>query len=220
MKKLALLLLVIVLAATYAVPAGADEIDYSYIKDHPDVFELDINEEGNAFISLDFGKPGFTHKNSVENYVSLFYSDIIVVDYYSASPAAYWRLWIGYSAAKSLGITGITFRYGDSEYYFKVAEDVEVMKDDDIVIEEFPIVMGSDNLAFWMPLILDLENAENYDAVEQMDLTAILHGAIDDVEFKVSADTLVNIYFMGEAIINMIGGDAVLATAGTPVTVK
>ena len=77
--------------------------------------------------------------------------------------------------------------------------------------------MGSSNYDFWLDLLIDMENAEDYAELETFNLVATLHGAQEDVEFVVPADALVDLYFMGEAIINMIGAEGLMSTEGTPV---
>ena len=104
MKKLALLLALVLLVSVISFPASADTIDYSFIEENADVYELEVEDNGNAFISMSLGKNEFEHKNLVEGYVSLIYSDIIVVDYNSSDPFPFWRLWIEYTADTFLGI--------------------------------------------------------------------------------------------------------------------
>ena len=140
-RLIALLMAVLLLAMICITPACADsKVDYSYIKSNPDAFDFEINDEGNAFVSMAVANPQFTHKNSPEGYSSLFYSDIIVIDYYK-SPILRWRIWIDYCAKKSLGITSATFSYKGTDYIFDLTGDVSSTKYDGFVVEDFPIIL-------------------------------------------------------------------------------
>ena len=148
--------LFILVACLSAIPAFATtDIDYSYIKENSDIYSFDINDDGNALIDLNYSKPVFTHENSLEDYYSFIYSDIIVTDYYK-SPHATWRIWIYYVAAKSIGISSVSFTMGDTEYIFDV--DTQFVRTDDYVLEAVPIVCGLDNIVFLLDLLNEINN--------------------------------------------------------------
>lgn len=210
--------LVILTTCTFVVPASAAaSIDYSYIKSQSDLYTFDVNDSGSAFIDVDIIRPSFTHKNSPEGYDSIIYSDIIILDYYT-SPEAVWRLWIDYAAKKNLGISSVTFQYLDAEYTFDVASNVKTTRNDNVVTESFPIVLGSENFAFWFLLQLELERCKSYSDMEKIHIPVTLHGAIDDVTFEMPTDGLVDLYFLGEAMINMVQIEGILGTEGTKMT--
>ena len=191
------------------------QIDYSVINERPDVYDLDLDDEGeNAYISVKLDKSHFRHKNSPEEVDSLFYSDIIIIDYYS-SPRAIWRLWVDYTAKSTLGITSATFTLDDTDYTFDVASSVGVTKYDDFILEDFGIVIGSNNSSFWSTLLLKLIECEDYAAIEKINIPVVLHGAMDDVSFVIPADALVTIYFIGDAMLEMVGIDGIIETDGT-----
>ena len=88
--------------------------DYSYIKNANQFYSMNINDDGNAFISSKHGLVDlkFDHKYALEEYPSYVYSDIIVIDYYGdADPV--WRIWINYNAKNSLGITSVSITLPD-----------------------------------------------------------------------------------------------------------
>lgn len=76
--------------------AYADTLDLSVLKDNK-LINVDINNDGNAFVESVIGHTSFTHENAIEDYLSYVYSDIIIGDYYSSSPVALWRFWVSYS---------------------------------------------------------------------------------------------------------------------------
>ena len=203
----------------FAVPSNAMTIDYSIIKEYSDVLSFDIDSDGCAYISYAWDKPTFTHKNSPIGYNSLFYSDIIVVDYYN-SPRAACRIWINYTAPKSLGITSATFHLNGTDYTFNIARDTSISRYDDFSSEEFGIVLGSENALFWLDLMLILFEVEDADELYDITIPVTLHGAIDDVSFNIPEDGIFNLLVMLGAINSMIGVDGMMENYGDTVTIS
>ena len=220
MKKLALLFTMILLVSIFVAPASALTIDYSYIDESQEgLYEIEV-EDGIKFIGIADGNIPFEHENLAEGYNSFIYSDISVEDYDTEDAFPYWRTWIAYTSGSPLGITGITFRYKDQEYYFDVAQDVTMNIYSDVLLEDFPLVWGGNNREFWLDLLIDLENAVDYEDMLKITVTATLHGEKGDIDFTVPSSALVCFFFTGEAYLNMVEGEVVIGTEGTPVTVK
>ena len=218
MKRFLSVLTVLVLLL-FALPSqGAAQIDYSFIKEYSDFFSFDIDEDGNAFISSNFDAPVFTHKNLPFGYNSLFYTDILVADYYS-TPRAVWRIWIAYTAEKSLGITTATFRLNNTDYTFDIADGVTTTRyDSAVVVEEFPVVLGSENYQFWMDLLQEFSYCDNYEDLSQINIPVTLHGAIEDVTFYIPSDGIMELFVFSGAMVDMVGYDGIIETYGSPVT--
>ena len=164
-------------------------------------------------------KPSFTHKNSPTNYASLFYTDIIVTDYYTA-PKATWRIWIAYTAAKSLGITSATIHLNGTDYTFDIGNSMTATHYDDFVAEEFPIVIGSENYHFWASLLLKLTSYNTIDELYDINIPVTLHGAVENINFCIPSDAIVDLTLIGKAIFTMVGYDGIMKTYGSPVNIS
>ena len=219
MKRFLSVLTVLVLLL-FALPSqGAAQIDYSFIKEYSDFFSFDIDEDGNAFISSNFDAPVFTHKNLPLGYNSLFYTDILVADYYS-TPRAVWRIWIAYTAAKSLGITSATIHLNGTDYTFDIGNSMTATHYDDFVAEEFPIVIGSENYHFWASLLLELTSYNNINELYAINIPVTLHGAVENINFYIPSDAIVDLTLIGKAIFTMVGYDGIMKTYGSPVNIS
>ena len=221
MKRIAVFLTVLVMLGTGAASAFAAEgLDYSFIESNPDTFVLEADDSGTAFVSAKFDMPSFRHAHSPEGYSSLFYSDIIIINY-NTEPVPIWRMWIASTSAEELGITGVTLTLPDSKATFSVKEDVTASQmDEGVVLEQFPIFVGSGNAAFWIWLMMKLEECQSYEDFQKVEMKGTLHTAAGDVEFDVPTDALVNIFFMGEAMLNMTDLETMLAIGGTEAEVE
>ena len=205
--------------ALLSIGAFADTLDLSVLKDNK-LIDVEINNDGNAFIESIIGHTNFTHENSIEDYPSYVYSDIIIGDYYSADPITFWRLWISYSAAKYLGITSITLSLDDSEYTFTNVGNKDHMTDYGTNVRENPhITFGGNNLSFWLALLLKWEGLEDKTEMFDMSMKMTLHGTTKDITVDVPGYAMADLAVLGELYLSMAGMETLLDVDGNEVSV-
>ncbi|MBQ7454863.1 MAG: hypothetical protein IJS53_00350 [Clostridia bacterium] len=216
MKRIAAFILALtLLTGALALTASAGELDYSYIEQYSDAFGIEVDDAGDAFIYLNYNYPTFRHEYSPEQYSSLMYSDILVLYYYSdAIPV--WRIWIETLSEVTLGITAVSFELDGVVYTFDMADSVVADTLYGYDYEQCAIVMGAVNCEFWLNLMARLEELGSLDAFETVQIPVTLHGAAGDLTFDMPTDSLIFIYFMGEAMVNLGDIDCMYAVNGSP----
>lgn len=218
MKRICLLVLVAVLLMSSITAATAATVDLSVLKGN-ELLDVDIDNEGNAFVESIIGHTTFTHPKSIDDYPSWVYSDIIIGDYYSSEPVALWRFWVSYSAAKYLGITSMTIVLDGTKYTFNNVGSKENMNDYGTNVRENPhINFGSDNLDFWLALLLKWESLENKTEMFDMSMQIILHGTTEDVTVDIDGFAMVDLCTLGEIYISMVGIEGLMDYEGTSMT--
>lgn len=231
MKKLVCIILIFSLLMTSI--AFADDLDYSYIKACNDVYTIDINDDGNAFITPAVGTDDLkiVHKYSLDDHPSFIYSDIIVLDYYG-DPTPVWRIWINYVARHNLGISSVTINLpkfdinsnaitdGIRSYTFTGIGGKDQIESHDGYISETPcIVMGSNNMLFWAELIMIYESLSNFDQLLEFTIPITLHGTIEDVETEISGMVNADLWLAAEAAYHL-NMNSLLEEEGTKMTAK
>ena len=217
MKRMIAFLFLLTLLVCFSLPAFA-KIDLTPIRNRSDLYRIDVNDNGHAFIMTKLGLNDriFSHKYSLEENPSYCYSDIVIMDYFDENPAAAWRLCFDYSAASYLGITSITITMDDVEYTFTGVGGKERMFSHDSYITEKPnIVFGSENDDFWRTLMLKCLGLGDGDAILNMSLPVVLHGT-EDVETELDGAAILDMNLMGMALIDMTGEGQIVNLDGTP----
>ncbi|MBR0513054.1 MAG: hypothetical protein IJK06_02245 [Clostridia bacterium] len=154
------------------------------------------------------------------DYPSGVYSDIIIGDYYSSSPVAFWRFWVSYSAAKYLGITSFTIIMDGNEYTFKNVGNKDHMTDYGTNVRENPhITFGSNNLSFWLALLLKWEGLEDKTEMFDMSMQMILHGTTKDLTVDIPGYAMADMAVLGEVYLSMAGMEALMGEEGSEMTV-
>ncbi len=218
MKRLVALIVGIVTICTSCL-AFADNLDLSVLKNN-NLIDVDISNEGNAFVESIIGHTPFTHEGNLEDYPSGVYSDIIIGDYYSSSPVAFWRFWVSYSATKYLGITSFTIIMDGNEYTFKNVGNKDHMTDYGTNVRENPhITFGKNNMTFWLALLLKWEGLEDKTEMFDMSMQMILHGTTKDITVEVPGYAMADMAVLGELYLSMGGIEALMDEDGTEMSV-
>lgn len=218
MKKMVALILLITVMISYQSSALAS-IDLSAIKNN-DLYKMDMDDDGDVYISLNFEEPLFYHANSIDEYPSYVYTDIIILDYFSTSPRAVWRMWVNYSASKYMGLNAISIVMDNTEYEFLNVGGTNRMKDFGTnTREEGCIVFGIDNADFWVAFLLKCEDLNSIEQMENWSFPMTLHGLID-VETTLDVDALLELYAMGEAMLKIAGIDGMMLEGATEVKTR
>ncbi len=217
MKKLIALLIGLVMLCT-SLSAFADGLDLSVLKNN-DLIEVEIDNDGDAFVNSIVGHTRFDHEKSLDDYPSYVYSDIIIGDYYSTKPITLWRFWVSYSAAQYLGITSFSLVLDDTEYTFKNVGNKDNNEDYSTNVRENPhIAFGSNNMSFWLALLLKFEALEDKTEMFNMSMKMILHGTTKDIEVTLPGDAMVDLAIVGELYLSLAGLDELSSYDGTEMT--
>ncbi|MBQ7454862.1 MAG: hypothetical protein IJS53_00345 [Clostridia bacterium] len=218
MKRIAAFILALALLTGALAGAFAEALDYSYIEELSDIFALEVDDEGDAFIYIGYDDPAFQHKNSPDGYSSLIYTDILVLDYYGdAFPV--WRVWVEYLATQPLDIRVISFQFEGKEYAFDMTDAVYTDDFDGYPLEQCVVILGADNIDFWYDLLLALDELETEEDFDQYTVTVSLYGPEDTVTFDLPVDALYFFYFMGDAMMNLGGLASLMELDGTPMEI-
>ena len=218
MRKVVALVLVVVLLLVSFTIASASSVDLSVLKDNS-LIDVDIDNDGDAFVESIFGKTNFTHPKGLDDYPSYVYSDIIIGDYYSSNPVALWRFWVSYSAAKYLGITSMTIDLDGTKYTFKNVGSKDNMTDYGTNVRENPhITFGSENLSFWVALLLEWECLEQKTDMFDMSMKLTLHGSLEDVTVTIDGYAMADLCIIGETYLSMAGIEGLMAYEGNSMT--
>lgn len=218
MKKTLSFLLALVMLTAMVFPAFAETLDYSVLKDNS-LIDVDINNDGNAFIESIIGETTFTHEKSLDDYPSFVYTDIIIGDYYSSDPVSLWRFWVSYSAEKYMGITSISFILDDTEYTFTDVGSKDNMTDYGTNVRENPhINFGSNNYEFWKALIVKGKTYDELTDALDDSLTMILHGTTRDETITLNGSALLDFYIITAVYFELADTSDIMQYDGTPMT--
>lgn len=218
MRRFVAFVLVVALLMMSFTAASAASVDLSILKGNS-LLDVDINNDGNAFVESIIGHTNFSHPKSLDNYPSWVFSDIIIGDYYSKEPVALWRFWVSYSAAKYLGITSMTIELDGTKYTFNDVGSKDNMTDYGTNVRENPkIIFGSENLSFWLALLLKWEGLEQKTDMFDMSMDLTLHGSIEDVTVTIDGYAMADLCVIGEAYLSMVGFEGLMDYEGTSMT--
>ena len=218
MKKTLSFLLALSMLTAMVFPAFAETLDYSVLKDNS-LIEVDINNDGNAFIESIIGETTFTHEKSLDDYPSYVYTDIVIGDYYSSEPVSLWRFWVSYSAEKYMGITSISFILDDMEYTFTDVGSKDNMTDYGTNVRENPhINFGSKNFEFWKALVAKAEAYDELTDAFDDSLTMILHGTTRDETITLNGSALLDFYIITVVYFKLADMSDIVQFEGTPMT--
>ncbi len=113
----------------------------------------------------------------------------------------------------------MTIELDGTSYKFTGIGGKDHMKDYGTNVREEPcIVFGSDNLGFWLALLMKFEGLEDKTDMFDMSMKAILHGTMEDVAIEISGDAMLDLCIIGEAYLKMAGFDTLMDEDGTSMT--
>ena len=214
-RRILALLLVLSLLLTGGALA---ELDFSAITENPNIQPPKVDGDGDAFVysTVDISAALLNFDGVPENSQSLIYSDMLILGYAEGQSAIpVWRIKLTLQTAEGLEPTAVTFSRDAKDFTFSL-EDVRIntgTKDNGLVEESFYLFMGKDNEVFWRPIL------EQAAAGELTAAQLTVHGS-RDLTAEVSAEAVRDIALVGEAFLQLIGGDwsQAIDLAGTPVT--
>ena len=212
---------------TTQIPAAV--YDVSYVKDHSNVFTIDVDEDsGIAFVesTLSTKDCSFVHKYESDYRYSSTMFDVLVVNYEKSTAYPVPRLWITYCADEYLYYDSVTITLDGKDFTFSGISDPDWRtKDEKGVIEKALIKFGSDSLAF----LAAMENLyEKYPSLEElMDETGgpkvnmVLHGMNEDISVTLGSGFVLDFVLVIEgAYINTNGLDYIEKVSSTTMTVN
>ena len=135
--------------------AHADAFPFDVVKNKPDFYTLDIDEENEmAFIESIFSasERSFNHRYESSHYYSTTKFDIVVLNCYT-QPLPIMRLWINYIADDYQDIKAVSFDIGKQRYTFTdIITDNSKQEIENGKVEELLILFGYDASAFILAL--------------------------------------------------------------------
>ena len=206
MKKLLSAVLVAALLMGLCAPALAS-VDLSSVRNN-DLFYVKLEDSGHCFVG------------AADEKASYAYSDIIVSNYYGAAADrnAVWRWWLVYNAPAYLGVTSVTFTLNGTDYTFEnVGGSDHLENHGSYVTENLCIVFGSENLQFWLDFLLTCEAESDKTVIMNWSMPAVLHGT-RDVPVTINGFALLDLFLVGEAMLQITGVEGLMDTDGNPLT--
>ena len=207
----------------------ADGYDVSYIKDHSNVFTIDVDEDsGIAFVesTLSVKDCAFVHKYESEHRYSFTMFDVLVVDYETTTAYPVPRLWITYCADEYIYYDSVTITLDGKDFTFSGISNPDWCTEDEKgVIEKTLIKFYSENAAFLAAMENLYKQYPSFD--ELMDETSgpkvkmVLHGKNEDIDVTLGSGFVLDFALVIEgANINTDGLDYIDKVTGTTMTIN
>ncbi len=225
MKKFVALLSACLLIVLTMSSAFAASLNLTYVRNNPDLFTIDVNDDGDIVFVETVLTPEdrhFIHKYESDYLWSSTMWDVLGLGYGTNDAYCVWRLWISYANDTGYkNIDSVTFVLNGTRYTFTDISDPSWQRkgNNGGYMEEMLIKFGLDNLDF----VVALEQiCNNLDSVDDFSCTMILHTAGgEDISVTLGAGFALDFVMVKKAYIEMDGLDTITrVTTPTPMTVR
>ena len=227
MRKLTALLasLCLCLCLSPALPAAAEDFDFSYFRERDNIFAVDQEEEdGVVYTFVESTLPAsslsFQHAHESDTRYSYTNFDLLFAE--GSKSVCYPRLWVVYCADEFLDIDKVTFYVDGQSFTFLSLKDEDLRTDDEKgCMEELPIIFGKNSLGFLDALGAIQETCATADELREHRIVAVLHGKDEELTVTLSENFLLDYFLIiVDGYMNTVGMATIDSTDPTPMITR